>query len=194
MPEGWRQIDDLGRLVGAYCWLEHRIFAVTGSWATGDHALDPALRVWCAAVSRRHAALAGCWEERLPVRAGVDRTGLVVAPGGPLDGLLGALADEPEARAGVAALVATVLPRLLAAYDDHLTGASPVCEAPVMEVLTIAQRALGAEIRDGQDLLAPRPGDGPIGSSGRSARLSAAAAAFEQAFDAAGGFPAGHTS
>ena len=98
------------RLVGAYGWVEHRIFQLTGAWASApsegaDAAPGPELRVWCAAVSRHHGELAGRWAERLPVRAGVDPAALVVAPAGPLAGALDALAAEPDRRAAVAALV-----------------------------------------------------------------------------------------
>ena len=92
-PRAWRGIDELAELIGAYCWVENRIFELSGAWATGASTspgggLPPALRVWCAGLSRRHGLLAACWAERLPVRAGVDRAALVCAPPGPLAGAL----------------------------------------------------------------------------------------------------------
>ena len=80
----WRGIDELAEVVGGYCWAEKRVFEVAGGWATGagDPGLEPAVRVWCAGVSRRHGLLAARWAERLPVRAGVDRAALVVPPTG----------------------------------------------------------------------------------------------------------------
>ncbi len=33
-PRAWRGIDELAGLVGAYCWVENRIFEVSGAWAT----------------------------------------------------------------------------------------------------------------------------------------------------------------
>ncbi len=135
----WRGIDELGRLVGAYGWFEHRIFQLTGVWASapgeGGAAPGPELRVWCAAVSRHHGEVAGRWAERLPVRAGIDPAALVVAPVGPLAGALRALEAEPHQGAAVAALVETVLPRLELTYAAHLASADPVCEAPVMDTL-----------------------------------------------------------
>jgi len=111
-PEGgtrdWRGIDELAGLVGAYCWVENRIFELSGAWASDEHGgLESALRVWCAGVSRRHGALAARWAERLPVRAGVDRATLVVAPAGPLAGALVAMAAPPDAGVGVGTLVQT---------------------------------------------------------------------------------------
>ncbi len=89
----WRGIDELAGLVGAYCWVENRIFEISGAWASrashdAAEVLDPALRVWCAGVSARHGALALRWTERLPVRAGVDPRALVTAPAGPLAGTM----------------------------------------------------------------------------------------------------------
>jgi hypothetical protein len=185
----WRGIDELARLVGTYCWLDGMVFTTTGRWATGSGELDPSLRVWCAATSRRHGALAGCWAERLPVRAGVERGALVQAPG-PGDAFakaadaLGALTDIA---AGVDVLAACVLPRTLAVYTAHLAQASPVSEAPVAEVLGRARQALAAEISEGSRLLAAHPG-------GPGASAAAAARAFEHAFAAAAVFPADRPS
>jgi hypothetical protein len=168
----WRGIDELAGLVGVYCWVESRIFEVTGTWATEagpdpdgedpdrgdpDGRLDPALRVWCAGVSRRHGLLAARWAERLPVRAGVDRAALVTAPAGPLAGALGAMAATPDARVGVETLVQAALPRLRAIYGLHRRTASPVSEGSVLEVLAAAQQDLTAEISTGRALLQGGP-------------------------------------
>jgi hypothetical protein len=173
----WRGIDELAGLVGVYCWVENRIFEVSGAWATeagrelddgdpaggdpagGDPAggLEPALRVWCAGVSRRHGLLAARWAERLPVRAGVDGAALVTAPAGPLAGALGAMAATPEARVGVETLVRSVFPRLRAIYSLHRRTATPVSEGSVLEVLAVAQQDLAAEISTGRTLLQGAP-------------------------------------
>jgi hypothetical protein len=155
---GWRTIDELAALVGAYCWLEHRIFEVTGAWATGAGTVDlevAELRVWSAATSRRHGALAGRLAECLPVRAGVESIALVAAPAGP-KGLAGAfeeLAAAKELADGVSAMVETVLPWVGGVYGYHLAAATPVSEAPVMEVLAQARREGSAEIQGGRALL-----------------------------------------
>ena len=171
----FRRIEALAALVGHYCWTEHRIFELTGAWATapltaeapaGDGPADDGhvegcpveaeLRVWCAAASRRHGVLATCWAERLPVRAGVDPSVLVVAPPGPLTAAFERLGSEVGARtlgAGVAGLAGAVLPRLAAAYGTHLDTASAVSEAPVVEVLVHARRVASGEVRGGRALI-----------------------------------------
>lgn len=158
----WRTIDELGGLVGAYCWLERRLFEVTGAWASAPragkgeaYAADGELRVWCAAASRRHGVLAGRWAERLPVRAGVDAAALVVAPERPA-GLAEAfdeLAAMEELAAGAGVLVEIVLPWLREAYGSHLATASPVAEGSVMEVLAAGRQEGGAEMRGGRLVL-----------------------------------------
>jgi hypothetical protein len=185
-PVVWRSIDELARLVGRYCWTEHRIFELAGAWATApaEDAADATgaeVRVWCAAVSRRHGDLARCWAERLPVRAGVDAAALV-APSGQLASAfdtLGAVAD-PMGGAGV--LAGPVLGSLDTAYAGHLETASAVSEGPVVEVLVAARHALAAERASGQALLRgmqPAGEDGPpLGDD------------FERAFGEMGIFPA----
>jgi hypothetical protein len=187
----WRGIDELASLIGAYCWVEHRIFELSGIWATGTSdgpwgGLEPAERVWCAGVSRRHGLLAACWAERLPVRAGVDRGALVAAPSGPLAVGLDALAAASDPRIGLAALVEALLPRLQGVYGLHQQTASPVSEASVLEVLTGAHLGLGAEIRGGRDLL-----EGSVDGLTRDAALGRR---IERAFDETDVFPAVHAS
>ncbi len=185
----WRGIDELAALVGVYCWVENRIFEICGAWASvpapGDDP-DPALRVWCAGVSRRHGLLAARWAERLPVRAGVDAAALVTAPPGPLSDALDALGTVADLSAGVAALVQTVLPRLQGIYAAHGHAATPVSEAPVLEVLAAAQRVVGGEVVVGQALV-----EGTAEGLTRGAVLGGE---LERAFAATSVFPAVPTS
>jgi len=181
----WRGIDGLEELVGTYCWVEHRIFELTGRWATGPGGTDEdeaELRVFWAAASRRHGALAGRWAERLPVRVGVDPAGLVTAPAGPLAEALETLAAEPEGMVRAEALVGAVLPLLRAVYETHLRTASPVSEGPVMEVLVEARRESAAEIRGGQAILGALS-EGPEGGEKLRSEI-------ERAFEGTCVFPA----
>ncbi|HXY27621.1 MAG TPA: hypothetical protein VEH82_05015 [Acidimicrobiales bacterium] len=185
----WRGIDELARLVGGYCWLEQRIFEITGSWATGPAGLRadaPEQVVWCAAASRRHGARARSWADRLPLRAGVDRAALVGSPSAALAAAVEALGAVRDGREGITALVTAVLPRLRSAYGAHLASGSPVSEAPVLEVLVRADPELRDEIRDGGHLLAELPAASPaVGEVARELGT-----AFERSFDSAGVFPA----
>jgi hypothetical protein len=183
----WRGIDELAQLIGAYCWVENRIFEISGVWATASNdgpraRLEPSLRVWCAGLSRRHGLVALRWAERLPVRAGIDRTALVAAPDGPLARGFDALAALPDARGGVEAMVGTVLPRFREVYGAHRRTASPVCEASVLEVLIGADREIAVEIGGGEALL-QGSGGGVLEDAGLGGEI-------EQAFAQTGVFPA----
>ena len=183
-PIVWRTIDDLAHAVGHYSWIEHRVFEVAGAWAGVPGGDGPAaeVRVWCAAVSRRHGELARAWAERLPVRAGAYPAALVVAPPGRLAEAfetLGALADPV---AGAAVLAGNVLAGLDNLYARLLETASPVSEASVAEVLVAARHALAGERASAAALpRGMRPAAGAQQSPGD---------AFEQAFDEMGIFPA----
>ena len=160
---GWRTIDELAALVGAYCWLEHRIFEVTGAWATAPGAGGRGRRRAAGVVGGGVAAprRPGRTLGRTPARAGrvSSRQPSSAAPDGPqgLAEALDELAATKELAVGVAALVETVLPWVGGVYGSHLAVASPVSEASVMEVLVEARREGSAEIRGGQSLLGRLP-------------------------------------
>ena len=182
-PVSWRSIDELAGVVGRYCWTEHRIFEVAGAWAaapSGDTA-GAEVRVWCAALSRRHGDLARNWAERLPVRAGVDAAALV-APSTALASAFDALAEVADPVRGAAMLVGPVLGGLDAVYARDLETASPVREGSVAEVLVAARRALAAERASGEAVLRGMQTGGEDGSRVRDA--------FERAFEEIGIFPA----
>jgi hypothetical protein len=185
-PVVWRSIDELARLVGRYCWTEHRIFELAGAWATAP-APDAAdgvgaeVRVWCAAVSRRHGDLARSWAERLPVRAGVDPAAFV-APSGQLASAFDALGAVTDPVCGAGVLAGPVLAGLDAAYGAHLKTASAVSEGPVAEVLVAARLTLAADRASGEALLRGMQTAGTDALSGRDD--------FERAFEEMGIFPA----
>jgi hypothetical protein len=162
----FRSIDELAALVGGYCWVEGRLFEMTGTWAGGGGG-RPGITVCCHEQSSLHGDNAARWRERLPVRAGVDAAALVVAPPG-WGAVLGALADQPEPYLAFSGLVDVALPRLRSGYRDHLAGAAAVREAPVIAVLRLAGAGLEHAIALGNASLATvsqagLQGDGPDG-------------------------------
>jgi hypothetical protein len=176
----FRSIAALAERCGHYAWTEDRLFQLTGAWSAEPGETTAEITVRLSAMSTAHAVLAAGWGDRLPVRAGVDREALVVAPPGPLADALAHLGAAPSPRLGLAGLVTVVLPRVLASYRDHLADASPVSEAPVRAVLEAAVRSMEGEISVGRGLLeatAPPPSmvaiasqfchelEGPFGAS-----------------------------
>lgn len=134
---------------GACCWVERRLFALTGAWAAAPGPADEA-RVRLFEWSSEHAWHAQLWADRLPVLADVDREGLVQPQ---RDALVAAFELlEPGAGAGaaagfLAALARVVLPGLLAAYRELGDRLAPVADGP-------AARALTFVVRDERDELA----------------------------------------
>jgi hypothetical protein len=157
MGEG-RTIGRLADRVGAYAWVEDRLFALMGQWAVGDASRE--VTVYLATESRRHGALAQAWHERLPARAGVERDLLVAAPPGPLAEVFERLEGEGEVSTRLAGLVEVVLPRVLASYAEHLASANPASEGPVLAVLQRARIGGSMEVAVGQSLMGENNGSG----------------------------------
>jgi hypothetical protein len=153
----FRSIGELAELCGHYCWVERRIFEVTGSRASGPAtsdagaadagAADAEVRVVLSQMSARHGFLAGQWRDRLPVRAGVDAETLVMPPPGPFAEVLDLIESEPRLALTLGGLARQFLPRLSESYDRTLAQASPVSEAPVRALLEGVTRSTGSEIR-----------------------------------------------
>ena len=77
----WRTIDQLAERVGEYCWVEHRLFELTGRPGPAGAGRRRRESGSCSARCRPAMAPSRCqWRDRLPVRAGVDVAALVVAP------------------------------------------------------------------------------------------------------------------
>ena len=167
----FRTIGDLAERCGSYCWLENRLFELTGSWASAPSSGDPELRVFFAEMSARHAFLAAQWADRLPVRADVDPAALVVPPTAQAVDALDLLQAEPDLRARLRGLVEQLLPSLLGTYAGHRADASPVAEAPVRAVLELAGHGVEQEIRRGRALV--RRTSGSAGEERETAALAA---------------------
>ncbi|HEY2213948.1 MAG TPA: hypothetical protein VGH31_02740 [Acidimicrobiales bacterium] len=132
--ETFRTIDELAQQCGHYCWVETRLFEITGQWASGDGPAE--WRLFCSVISGQHAALATQWRSRLPVRAGVDQQALIRQPE-TMGSAVTALGGQ-TIEAGLPVLLQEVLPELVLQYRQLLDEASPVREAPVIASLTMA--------------------------------------------------------
>jgi hypothetical protein len=171
----FRTIGELATRCGHYCWLEHQLFALTGTRASVPASpdavvCDSEIRVFFSEMAAGHAFLAGQWRDRLPVRAGIDPAALVVPPPGSVNAALHLLGAERDSLVVLGGLVEQILPRLLAAYEDDAAHASAVSEAPVRALLEVALLRLTQEIRDGRILLRKGsegdPGSGKVADFG----------------------------
>ncbi|MDA8356651.1 MAG: hypothetical protein M0Z95_10250 [Actinomycetota bacterium] len=184
MPEparvarGALPIVQMATIVGGYCWIERRLFEVTGRWASDPVLLDApdapgasrapaAIRLHFDELRVQHARHSAEWADRLPLAHGFDRRALTVAPNPGVEaairlleaGIPAAGHDEhtPSARrvliGRLAGLHRVILPRLVAGYERHRSAAVPVADRPISRVLDLVLRDEEAALRDGEALL-----------------------------------------
>ena len=132
-------LTEAGALVGCYCWIERRLFALTGSWV--QEMEDPATQIHLDEVSFQHAWHAELWAQRLPSLDGIDPESFVQEAEtvlGPLLEGLGAGEDPGfiEVRR-MSGLYRFLLPRLIAGYQHHLEAARVSSDAPLIRVLRL---------------------------------------------------------
>lgn len=160
---------------GTFCWVERRLFEVTGAWASAPGVADEA-RLFCFEASAQHAWHAELWAARLPVLAGWDHDALT-RPAAPAGRLLERIApggwDGDEVTAAhrfVTVLARVALPALLASYRGFSDRLVPVADGPAIRALGLVVRDEEAELaRAGElaDLLAERHAPaGPAGPPG----------------------------
>jgi len=144
---------------GAYCWVERRLFELTGAWAAAPGLPDEA-QVFCFEVSNQHAWHADLWEARLPVLAGVDRECLTRPLGPTVEPLLARLAperadgtDEGAGRRFLVGLARVVLPLLLVSYRGLGRRLAPVADAPAIRALTLVLRDEEEELAAAQSIV-----------------------------------------
>lgn len=139
--DGTLGIGDAARLVGAYAWLEERLYLLVGKWAAESApSSEPSVQsdaVYFDTVSQHHA-----WRSRLvagvvPAAGGADPATFVAYPGEVADRLLAALGDLPAA-ARRAALAEVVHPWLAERYRHHLSVSAEVSDGPVRRALELA--------------------------------------------------------
>ena len=132
-------LERAGQRLGAYRWLEWRLFEVTGRWALDD-GCAPA-QLFFDRLSAEQAWHAELWAERLPVLAGVDPDELTRPPSpsaGELLVRLEALTPDAAGTAGrLVALARVVLPRLVVTYRIHLERSGVAAEGPVRRALRL---------------------------------------------------------
>jgi hypothetical protein len=146
--------EESASVCGGHCWIERRLFEVVGQW--GACAGSPRTVVLLDRHSQHAAWRAGQWWERLPVRAGIEREGLVVAPPG-WQAALGSAGEAVPAFDGDAPMLAVLhrvlLARLLTRYRRHLERTSPVSDGPVIRTLGQVVADVRSDRDDGESAL-----------------------------------------
>lgn len=171
----WLTLHECAARHGAYRWIEHRLFELTGAWASAP-GTPAAARLHLTAASAQHAWHAQLWADRLPVLADLDPDAVTRPAGANLDRLLDGL--EPPWRGGpepagdgqgaigfLASHYQVVLPRLLRSYERHGHALSEVADGPSIRTLRFVRLDEDAELEAGVVLLgalvrsSPEPAD-----------------------------------
>ena len=168
------ELGQASELLGAYCFIERRLFELTGAWSVQVE--PPRLAVHLDQLSQQHAWHAELWADRLPVLAGIEPASLI-GPLGPAVGpLLDSLAAAETTLERLAGLYRCVLPRLLATYGRHLRRAVPATDAPVMRALRLVRT---------DELAAWQVGEAQLQALIDTAEAAAAAAAMLERLESA---------
>jgi hypothetical protein len=142
------------RQLGAWCWLERRLFEVVGGWAATTP--EDEVKVHLATVCHHHAWRAELFERLLPNAYAGPRDALTRPPDdGDVVERMATLETTVERLAG---LYRVIVPRALASYRSYLEDRSPATDGPVIRTV----RIITTDVRDdwalGEALLQARLG------------------------------------
>ena len=132
-------LRESARRMGAYCWLECRLFETVGAWV----ALVPEMQAKAvlAAHARRHAWHAELWRDQLPTAGDMTPDSLTSPADDGIAGLMTALDEAPEEPGHtIDRLVGSyraLLPRMITTYSAHLAVTSAVADEPTIRALRL---------------------------------------------------------
>lgn len=144
-------IEDMAHMVGAYVWVERRLFEVLGGFVATEPV--PAAALFFDARAQHHDWHATLLAEQLPLLPGIGHDTLAVPPNAGVAAALDGLAGTTDAMARLAGLGRAVLPRLLHGYRAHLAGTAPVADAPLARVLGLVVHDEADAVRGAEALL-----------------------------------------
>jgi hypothetical protein len=127
------------RLLGAYAWLEGRLFEVLGELAARGGDLAEAA-VWLDGQSQQHAWHASLFSEKVPTLPDLDPPSLMSAPSAAAEALLDALAGVISGCDALALSTRLVLPRLVTGYRRHLRRTRAASDGAVARALRLVVR------------------------------------------------------
>ncbi len=131
-------LEELARRTGAYCWLEGRLFETLGSWVSTVP--ESEVKLALASHARQHAWHAELWQERLPLIPHSSPERLTAPTSAEVGAFAAAVAEARSEDQTIEKLVGAyrvLLPRMVAAYSEHLRVTSEVSDGPVIRALRL---------------------------------------------------------
>ncbi|MCB1248851.1 MAG: hypothetical protein R2699_07745 [Acidimicrobiales bacterium] len=153
-------IEAMARRVGAYVWVERRLFEVLGAWTPVVPELDVKLRL--AVHSAHHAERADRFYARLPELRELPADDVCVPTTAAVASLVDAVAAADDPSATIEKLVGVyrvLLPHLIAVYSFHLANTATVADEPLARTLRHVITDATDDWRDGELLIQARIAD-----------------------------------
>jgi hypothetical protein len=144
-------LEESARLVGGHCWVERRLFEISGGWVQSTPEVEAKLML--DRHSQHHAWRARQWWDRLPVLDDVDRDSLVVPPAPAVNELMSALANVQGTPARLAGLYRVALARVHASYRAHRKRAGELADSSVIRTLKITGVDVVSDWAEGEAVL-----------------------------------------
>ena len=179
MPSAFT-LEETARRLGAYRWVELRLYEAMGSWVDSIPELE--VRVAVGAACGAHAWHADVWLDRLPEARAFDPDALTVPAHAGVADLLEAVAASNGTLERLVAAYRIVVPRLVAAYTAHASHTSAAADRPVARSLGIVLSDELAAWRDGELLV-----QSMVATADDAARAAAHQARLEALVAPAGG-------
>ncbi|MDP8975825.1 MAG: hypothetical protein M3N28_05560 [Actinomycetota bacterium] len=132
---------EAARRMGAYRWVESRLFEVLSAWALSVPELE--IKPVLAAHAAEHAWHGELWGEQLPTAGGMTPESLTASANEGIDAFFAALVEPDGPGRTIERLVGAyrvLLPRMIAVYSAHLAVASAVSDGPAIRVLRLVLR------------------------------------------------------
>lgn len=134
-------LEQSAQRAGSYCWLESRLFESLGGWVATVP--EPDVKVTLATHAREHAWHADVWRERLPLTPEMSADRLTAPASGEVAAFAAALAEPRSEDQTIEKLVGAyrvLLPRMIAAYSQHLRATTEIADGPVIRALRLVLR------------------------------------------------------
>lgn len=188
MPLPWERpdlpsaftLEETARRLGAYRWVELRLYEAMGGWVPSIPEL--AVRVAVGSACRDHAWHAEVWRDRFPDARGFDVDALTAPAAPAVADLLAAVAGATGTLERLVGAYRVVVPRLVAAYTAHLNHTSAAADGPVARSLRLVIADEVAAWREGELLV-----ESLIAAPDDAARAAAQLGALEAILAPAGG-------
>lgn len=151
---GLFDVEESARRVGAYKWLELRLFEALGGWVATVPELD--VKLVLGRHCYHHAWHAELWHKRLPELREMNPDRLTRPANAELVTFVEALTEPEAPELTIEKLVGVyrvLLPRKIAAYTYHLNATSSITDAPTQRSLRFVLQDEIDDWREGEMLL-----------------------------------------